>query len=81
MYEVLFQMNSGGNVQGDLGRLEVVSDGGNNIISAVNWDGTSQVITVPFRLENRMDEIEFRYLKFEGNDTIPVKVILNGTKE
>ncbi len=80
-YEVVFQMNSGGNAGGDLGRLEVVSDGGNNIISAVNWDGISQIVTISFRLENRTDGIEFRYLKFEGNDTIPVKVILNGIKE
>lgn len=80
-YEVVFQMNSSEDAQGDLGRLEVASDSGNNIIGAVNWDGVSQFVKIPFGLEDTTCEIEFRYFKFEGNDTIPVRVILNEREE
>ena len=57
------------------------SDSGNNIIGAVNWDGVSQFVKIPFGLEDTTCEIEFRYFKFEGNDTIPVRVILNEREE
>lgn len=80
-YEAVFQMNPGEDVRGTPGRLEVASDSGTNIIGAVNWDGVSQFVKIPFLLEDRTCEIEFRYFKFEGNDTIPVSVVLNGKEE
>lgn len=75
-YEVTFQMNVDTNGQDVLGIMDVACDGGNTICSS-EWNGSSQFVTLRFHLEESTGNIEFRYFKNAGNDTIPLKVTLN----
>lgn len=79
-YEVIFQMNSSINGQHELGQIEVTSNCGENIICSTIWDGTSETVSMNFQLLERTTDIEFRYQKYEGNDTSPIRVILNEAK-
>lgn len=75
-YEVTFQMPSDLNRNGEeiLGTMEVACELGNKMICAVDWDGRTSFVTLSFELEEFTDDIEFRYLKKPGNETVPLAV-------
>ena len=77
-YEATFYMNGYSAVKSGevLGVADIVADGGSSTISSVEWDGTSQFITIWFHLWQETDNIEFRYFKNEGNDMIPLELTL-----
>ncbi len=76
-YEVIFFMNSLMEEKGKWGTLEVSGEKGENIICSQNWDGNSGVVTLNFQLDKKTEDIEFRYFKNAGNDTLPIKVVLH----
>lgn len=77
-YEATFTMNGDFATKSEdvLGVADIVADGGSSTISSVEWDGTSQFITIQFHLWQETDHIEFRYFKNEGNDIIPLELTL-----
>ena len=70
-------MNSLMEEKGKWGTLEVSGEKGENIICSQNWDGNSGVVTLNFQLDKKTEDIEFRYFKNAGNDTLPIKVVLH----
>ena len=75
-YEVLFEMDETMGTPDILGSMDVCADFGNTLICSTAWDGSSKFVTLQFCLEERTENIEIRYFKSAGNNTIPVKVIL-----
>lgn len=73
-YEVTFIMDKKNAEEGILGELEV-SIKGDPLVSKL-WDGTSASITLSFQLEDLTENVEFRYFKYEGNDSEPIAVML-----
>ena len=80
-YEVTFQMNASTDGRDILGMMDVVNEKGENVICSTDWDGVSQSVSMKFHLEERVDNVEFRYFKNAGNDTVPLKIMLRIIKE
>lgn len=80
-YEVTFQMNTSTDGRDILGMMDVVNEKGENVICSTDWDGVSQSVSMKFHLEERADNVEFRYFKNAGNDTVPLKIMLRIIKE
>ena len=76
-YEVTFFMNDLMEEKGKWGTLEVSSEKGNNVICSQSWDGDSKAVTLNFQLDKKTEDIEFRYFKYAGTDTLPIKVLLH----
>lgn len=75
-YEMTFHMSGSLAEKSEkfLGMIDVAADSGNSVISSVQWDRTSQSITMRFCLQEKTNNIEFRYFKYRGNDTFPTEV-------
>lgn len=73
-YEVTFSMDSLPDGEGDMAIFDVVS--GENVYGVYEWDGGTEQITLQFQLEERTSNIEFRYYKNAGNDSMPEEITL-----
>lgn len=73
-YEVTFSMDSLPDGEGDIGIFDVVS--GEKVFEVYKWDGKAEQITLRFRLEERTANMEFRYYKNAGNNSIPEEITL-----
>lgn len=83
-YEVTYHMSGNSSIKSEndcLGVADIVADGGSSTISSVEWDGTSQSITMQFHLWEETGNIEFRYFKNEGNDMVPLELTLRNIDE
>lgn len=83
-YEVTYHMSGNSSIKSEdacLGVADIIADGGSSTISSVEWDGTSQSITMQFHLWEETGNIEFRYFKNEGNDVVPLELTLRNIEE
>ena len=78
IYEVEFSMTSPPAEDENMGIFDVVS--GESVFAVYEWDGRTEQVTLRFQLEERTGNMEFRYYKNAGNDSMPEKITLRVIK-
>lgn len=74
IYEVTFSMDSADTENRNGGIFDVASAG--NTLAFYDWNGDTQQVTLRFQLEERTSNMEFRYYKNAGNDSMPEEITL-----
>lgn len=74
IYEVTFSMDSADTENRNGGIFDVASAG--NTLAFYDWNGETQQVTLRFQLEERTSNMEFRYYKNAGNDSMPEEITL-----
>ncbi|MBQ8189504.1 MAG: hypothetical protein IJZ44_06965 [Lachnospiraceae bacterium] len=76
-YQVVVHMSDISDIKNSKGYFDVVSEAGENIIYKCEYIGAEKDVSITFELEEMTENIEIRYYKYQGNDIVPVSILID----